>query len=118
MFKKGKSPNPGGQSPEALHAIRHIRRLMAGSLRDITLDDLKAIYRDEKSGKIIKTYLLEYLKMVLHYWPDGFIDPDAKPVNKDINIKVEVVAPLGKLGVHRMDKEQSLVTSTLEVKNG
>ena len=112
MFIKGKSGNPSGQSAEALAGIRHLRRLLAGSLKGFTLQDIEAIYKD-KNGNIVKTGLLEYLKIVTHYWPDGFVDPEAKPIDKAITIRVEVVAPAGKPASRKDDPR--LITSTLKV---
>jgi hypothetical protein len=114
MFVKGKSGNPTGQSAEALAAIRKIRHLLGASLKNLTVADIEAIYRD-KNGNIVKYGLLEYLKLVLHYWPDGFVDPDAKPADKAITIRVEVVAPPGKPGGRKGDPAAGLVMSTIKV---
>jgi hypothetical protein len=117
MFVKGqKSANPTGQSSEVLKAIRHLRRLIAGGLSNITVEDVQKFYRD-KNGEIVKTWFLEFLKLAMHYWPDGFVDPDAKPADKAITIRVEVVAPSGKPDARKADPG-SLVTSTLQVRNG
>jgi len=99
-FIKGKSGNPSGQSSEVLSAIRHLRRLVAGGLRGITVEDMENFYKD-KQGNIIKTWFLEFLKLAIHYWPDGFVDPDAKPIDKAVTIRVEVVAPASKATVRK-----------------
>jgi len=115
-WKKGQSGNLSGQSSEALSGIRHLRRLFAGSVRNVTIEDIESLYRDPKTGAIIRSWFVEYLKILTHYWPDGFVDPDAKPAGKDITIRVEVVAPAGKpAGRQTGPVSQQLVTSTLKV---
>ena len=115
MFIKGqKSANPSGQSAEVLGAIRHLRRLIAGGLRAITVEDMERFYKD-KNGEIIKTWFLEFLKLATHYWPDGFVDPDAKPQDKAITIRVEVVAPPGKPSGRKGDPAAGLVMSEIKV---
>ena len=114
-WKKGQSGNLAGQSSEALAGIRHLRRLFAGSVRDITLDDIKSLYRDPKTGAIIRSWFVEYLKILTHYWPDGIIDPEAKPVSKDISIRVEVVGVGGNGSQKQKASTEQLVTSTLKV---
>ena len=113
-WKKGQSGNVSGQSAEALSGIRHLRRLFAGSVRDITLDDIKSLFRD-KNGNIVRSFFIEYLKILTHYWPDGFVDPDAKPIPKDISIRVEVVSPSGKPVEPGSKDATPLVTSTIKV---
>lgn len=100
-------------NPEVRAANRHLHRLFAMDIKNLTVDDIRELYRDKK-GKIIRNGLLEFLKLILHHWPDGFSDPDAKPEKKDITIRVEVVAPPGKPGSKAM-APSGLVTSTLKV---
>lgn len=112
-FVKGQSGHPGvTASPEVLAGIRHLKRLIGSDLRNITAEDLQSFYRDH-NGKIVRTFFLEYLKLIFHAWVNDFVDPDAKPANKDITIRVEVVAPPGK-PASRKDASQ-LVTSTIQV---
>lgn len=88
--KGQQSANPSGQSSEMLTAVRHLTRLVAGGLRNITVEDVQKFYRN-KDGEIIKSWFLEFLKLAMHYLPTG-VNPDANVSNRAVTIKVEVIA--------------------------